>query len=322
MSVSFDRSLTVRFFTRAFPDSLDIRGVQDVSELRVEFDINITAEPEPNYANIRVFNLSEQSRDKILNEFWKLQIYGGYKGFTEYTDFEKNLGIYPGELLFFGDMTRVKNRRAGTEWVTEIEALEGYAELKGLIYSKTWQAGTLIQVILLDICKQTGLSFDPGFTPLRSKLKRAVSYNDATSKILNKICKSFNLQWYVFNGVLEITERAKPLLSALSKYVLMSPDTGLVGSPEITMDEDPQTDTPIGGINATSLLNGKLAPKRLVKFMPTNPMSFAGRYLNAAKKLTGYAVKASGIYVIESVRHYGCNQDGEFNTDIYCPIWG
>jgi len=314
----FNRSLTVEIINEAYTITC--------SDFSIDFDITLTGEAEYNTARISIRNLSEQSRtdiaDTIKKGIRKLKVWGGYTGFsTTMTAMDIDLGFVPGEMLFYGDLVKIKNRKEPLGWITEIEALDGYDSIKQLSYVKTWKAGTPIQAILLDMCGSIGLPIDPGFLPLTQVLKKSASYNDPVSTVLNKICKAFNLKWAIIHGVLEINNKDTPLLSAATQVVKLTPDTGLIGSPELMVDESPESGEPTGSIIATSLLNGKLIPKRPVLILPTNPMSFAGIELAKQKRLSGFNVAAKGIYLIDTVHHSGNNRSGQFHTEITCPIW-
>lgn len=113
-----------------------------------------------------------------------------------------------------------------------------------------------------------------------------------------------------------------PVISAGARVVILAPDTGLVGSPVVSIDEDPKAGEPIGSIEAVSLLNPLLVPDFPVSIMPANPMSFAGVKLNTTKKAGGFVAAANGLYRIKNARFTGCNKDGVFHSEISCPIWG
>ena len=309
--LSFNRSLTAEIITEVFTHT--------VKDLRIDFDVTLTSESEANHALVSVYNLSEQSRTTIQNEYKKLRLTGGYSGFA-YSGMDDLLGPI-GEQIFYGDIVGVRSKKIVGGWVTEIEALDGYADLKGLAYVKTWKAGTPVQTILLDICASIGIPFDPGFIPITDVLLKATSYNGPIKRTLDRICKAFNLKWSIKFGILEIADRDMPLLSASTQIVILSPDTGLVGSPEVMIDDDPQKGEPVGNIIVTSLLNGKMIPMRPVQILPTYPSTFAGVKLLKQKKVSGFNVQAKGIYIAENVRHYGSNKAGQFHTEATCPIW-
>jgi hypothetical protein len=287
--------------------------VMPIPDLRIDFDVTLTSESEPNHAEIKIFNLSETSFTTIQTAHTvltpsKLQILAGY-GVTS-------------ELIFFGDVIRFKRSRIAGGSVTEIEALDGYVKLNRATYDVTWPKGTPIQTILMSICATIGIPFDPSFVPLTFVLTKALTFSSTIPKILNRLGKAYGFTWSVQRGILEIANEGSPLLSATSQIVTLSPDTGLVGSPEIIMDDSPKKGDPIGSFTATSLLNAKLLPRRPVKVLPTFPMSFAGMSINKAKKKTGFNVSAKGVYVIGTVRHSGSNRTGQFHSEITCPIMG
>lgn len=298
--LSFDRSLKVEIMTSF--------ALHTITELRVDFDVTMTDQPEPNSAALTIHNLSESSRQMIINDYKGISISAGYGGLAE--------------KFFTGNIVSVKEQRINTGFTLEIQALDGHDDLKKAHFDKAFAAGTPVQSIFAAIAATVGLPFELGFIARPEVLLVGTTFEGSVYRVLNKLCKRFNLQWKVLNGVLEICDKGLPVISAMAEVVLLSPDTGLIGSPQIAMEEDPDKNDPIGHISAVSLLNTKLMPDRIVSIMPATPMTFAGIKLVKEKKTGAFNVKAVGVFRIETARFTGTNKSGSFTTEISCPIMG
>jgi hypothetical protein len=298
MTLQFKRYLTVEIMTNTL--------VYTIADLRIDFDVNLTIHPEPNNANITIYNLSSIIRDSIGSDYRAITISGGY---------DEN-----GIQFFKGNIVKVKNRRIVNGWATEIEALDGHGDITKSRFDRTFAAGTPVQTIIAAICSSIGIPFEMGFIARNNTIICGTTYEGTVFKVLNRLCAQCNLKWSIQGGVLEISDKDAPVLSAMVQYVILSPDTGLIGSPEIAMADEPEKGKPVGYITATSLLNPKLLPDRPVMIAPAQPMTFAGIKLAKMKKAGAFDVKAKGFFRVESARFVGSNKTGGFYTEINCPI--
>lgn len=278
------------------------------TDLRIGFDVNLSTNPEPNHAVFTVVNMAATSRDLISGDFKAVRFSAGYGSEMA--------------LIFSGNISGVKHTRESTGWVTEIEALDGHDELKKAHFDKSFSAGTPLQSIVAAVAATLGLPFELGFVPVNNTIMVGTTYSGTVFKILNDLCAQLNLKWSIQSGILYVSDKDAPPLSVMAQYVLLSPDSGLIGSPVVSIAEDPKETEPIGSIEAVSLLNTQLLPDHPVMIMPTNPMSFAGVKLVRTKKQKAFSVSAKGMYRIERARFTGSNKDGPFHTEISCPIWG
>lgn len=297
--LSFGRQLKIEIMTSLLTHT--------ITDLRVDFDVTMTDKPEPNTANLTIHNLSKMSRDVIINDYKGISVSAGYG---------------TAQKFFTGNIVQIKEQRNPTGYTLELSALDGHDDLKKARFDKTFAAGTPVQSIFASIAATVGLPFELGFVPRGEVLLVGTTFEGNVTKVLNKLCKRFNLRWKVLNGVLEISDADLPVFSALAQIVILTPDTGLIGSPQISMEESPEKGEPVGYINAVSLLNTKLLPDRPVQILPANPMTFAGIKLVKEKKAGAFNVNATGIYRIDTARFTGSNKSGSFNTEISCPIMG
>jgi hypothetical protein len=305
---SFKRSVKLEIMTTAM--------VYAISDLRIGFDVALSTDPEPNRATFTITNLSEVTRKALETSATTPSALGAVA-----VRFSAGYAGLPG-LIFAGNVTSVKTTREPTGFITEICAMDGHEEIKKAHFDKSFAAGTPLQKIVAAVAASFGLPFELGFIPANGAIMVGTTYSGSVFHVMNDLCAQLNLKWSIQGGILQVSDKAAPVISAAAQVVILAPDTGLIGSPVVSIDEDPKVGAPIGSIEAVSLLNPLLLPDHPVQILPTNPMTFAGVRLDGTKKIGGYSVKATGTYRIQRARFTGCNLDGDFHSEITCPILG
>jgi hypothetical protein len=281
--------------------------VYTLIDLRIGFDVALSTDPEPNRASFTIANLSADTRTAIESAIG-VRFSAGYGSELA--------------LIFSGVPIAVRNKRESIGWVAEIEALDGHDKIKESHFDKSFTAGTPLQTIVAAVAASFGIPFELGFIPANDTIMVGTTYSGSVFSVLNDLAAQLNLKWSIQGGVLQVSDKNAPVISSATQVVILAPDTGLIGSPVVSIDEDPKENEPIGSIDAVSLLNPLLLPDHPVKIAPTSPMTFAGVKLNNSKKTGAFSVAANGIYRIQRSRFTGCNKDGGFHTEITCPIWG
>ena len=306
MGASFIRSVRLEIMT--------LTQVHIFTDLRIDFDIALSVDPEPNQAAFTIFNLSELTRKSLETSATTPSVIGAVG--------VRFLAGYAGDLslIFAGNVTSCKTTRGPLGFVTEITALDGHEALKKAHFDKSFVAGTPLQAIVAAVAASFGLPFELGFVPVNNSIMVGTTYSGSVYSVMNALCKQLNLKWHIHGGILQVSDKDAPILSAMALMVILAPDTGLIGSPVVSIDEDPKAGAPIGSIEAVSLLNALLLPDHPVQILPASPMTFAGVKLVENKKVGGFVVKATGIYRIQRSRFTGCNLDGAYHTEIVCPI--
>ncbi len=231
----------------------------DLSELRCVFKVKKTVRPEPNTATVQVFNLADPSRH-VLEDASKLvmRLEAGYvdTGTSQ---------------LYLGQVRSAWTTLDGTTSTTTITTGDSEKEIAearihvpigpGVPVAHALQAiakalkvgdGNIAQAIVLLQTKGVAAMFGPG---------RMISGNAARE--LTDICRSARLEWSIQDGQLQILDLNKPLAD---KAILLSPDTGLEGSP--TIDYNATSKGKKGGVyvKAKVRLIPELAPGRKVVF--------------------------------------------------------
>ena len=207
----------------------------DLSKLRIKFSTQKGDVETPNSAEIIVYNLSEDTRNKIEKEFTQVVLQAGYKG---------NMGI-----IFKGNIRQVRrSRENGTDTLVEITAADGDRAYSYATVNKTLAAGST-PADEVAVCQEsfaqkgTGAGHVPelGGQPLpRAK----VMYGPARS-YMRDVADTTHTTWSIQDGKMQMVKKNSYLPG---EAVVLTHETGLVGTPEQTNE----------GIKLRCLLNPRL----------------------------------------------------------------
>lgn len=192
--------------------------------LRVQFRVRKSVKPEPNTAEIKVFNLSASTRDKIRKHGAEVILSAGYDGSAA--------------VVFQGDARTIDHVREGAEWITKIACGDGERAYQWARFSDSFAPGTSIVDVIKAAAKALGIgtgNLDQvlgSANNLRGNLTQFANGYTAHGKASNefdKLCRTAGLTWSIQNGTLQVLPARG---AAAGQAVLLTPETGLIGSPE------------------------------------------------------------------------------------------
>lgn len=225
-----------------------VSGLAD-SGLRVAFDIHRTLKNEPNKAEIKVWNLAEETRAFLeVDDEIPVQIEAGYASTS---------------LLFLGNLKTASSESDGVDTITTVSSGDGEKALRKARVSISFPRGTPIKSVIDQLAAVFDLT--PGnlatllytFQGGGSSFINGGAFHGSAAWELTRLLRSCGKEWSVQNGEIQILDRDKTLLG---EAVLLSTATGLVGSPSIKTDAK----TKKKYLNATMLLASEVAPGRLL----------------------------------------------------------
>ena len=251
----FNRCVAVSFG----PKGAESQGVK-ISGLRTSFEVTKTSETTPNTAKISIYNLSPEHRAMLeTDEDLGVILEVGYGG---------NI-----EELFAGDIKRAATQKQtmhkleslaiatvnqGPDRVTTIEATSGQIVTERATLDKSYAAGTGYLTALRDVINSIGainidtqdaLDFLGSVTDKLAQTGMVLS--GMATKHMNKLAEALGLEWSIQDNTLQIITRGS---KTTEEAVLLTPQTGLIGSPIWKKD----------GIEFTALINPKIRPGRAV----------------------------------------------------------
>jgi hypothetical protein len=237
--------------------------------LRVSFSIEKTGDATPNALDLAIYNLSADSRAWIAKKGMAVMVDAGYAD--------------PGaKLLYSGTLERVSHSKEGPDWVSRIESADGVAAHRSIILAESFGPGTTEASIVRAVADKLGVTVGELKGLSDTKFGQGRQLTGPAGRELDALCRSRGLRWSIQDGVLQIL----PLAQALNlEAVVLSAETGLVGSPDKTER----------GVKMVSLLQGGINPGRLIKLESRN---------------------IKGLYIAEKVTHSGDSHGRDWYTTI------
>jgi len=309
--------MTTRLFGRSWYVSI---GDVEITDLDIEFSVFKSIKREPNKCSLKVFGLSEATRQRIESQL-------------DYVTTSRTVPKPPGSATTGNEpqTTRIETRslRAGRPW---IELKAGYGPTPNtLFFGQTGAQGIVTQADGVDVAMlieakdggesyqraRINQSFAAGST-VEDVLRASVSAlgigegnlsdfatnlaltNGTTQFVtgytasgpardtVDSIIRGAGLRWAIQNGVLTIRRRGQPLQV---EAVLLSPETGLIGSPTV----DPQ-----GIVTAVCLIQTGIDPGRKVHL---KSRQFDGGYQVRSVTYTGSTTEEDWTATLTLVKY-------------------
>lgn len=218
--------------------------------LDVAFSIERSLKPEPNTAEIQVWNLNANHRSQLeetkgeAGQRVPVSVEAGYEG-----------GF---ATLFVGTMRTVFTAREGPDLVTTFQTGDGEKEYQRSRINLSIAPATPNASIMQQITKALGIgegniaTATPFLLSAPLLLPQGGVLSGSASQIMTRVAQSLGFEWSIQEGALQLLQARSPVAAAA---VLLTPATGLVGSP--SMDNE-------GILTAQALLIPDLFPGRLL----------------------------------------------------------
>jgi hypothetical protein len=246
-----------------------------ITELDVSWDIvKSKKKDEHNSCSLNIYGLSADSRAQIEALSLKPKKDGLQSGNIR-VEIEAGYETTGTSLIFRGDLRTAVSSRQGSEIVTTIEGEDGGRSVLRARIAKSFGAGTDYAAAVKACASAMGVGLgnlaDVTAT-IRHVYKSGLVLSGNASDSLRKVLRPLGLTYSIQNGVLQLQRAGAPLNT---QAVLLSQDTGLVGSPERDAN---------GIVTATSLLIPELIVGGVVVF---NTKDLKGAYQIQRANLTG-----------------------------------
>ena len=268
-------------------------GTYDLSRLRVTFKVKSSLKPEPNTADVSVYNLSDNHRAAFeVSGPLVMRLQVGYGQNTHQ--------------IFLGEVRTCFTEVQGPDKITKFASGDGEQAILGtrirVTYGNQVQIGTCIQDIANVLGVGAGnLSYAVSQLQnrgLTSIYPRGIALSGNAWKELTTICTSCGLECTIQDGALLILEQGQALAG---DAVRLASDSGLEGSP--TADND-------GTVNCVARLIPELRPGCKVQIE-----SFG---LGASPGLLSRGRIGRGVFRIYDAEYAGDTHGGDWNVSLGC----
>ena len=235
---------------------------------RISFKIEKDASSTVNKAEIRIYNLTSASRGLAENPQNIIELFAGY-------------GKEP-KLLFRGNPSRVISSVGGPDSVTVFEVGDGLKSFQDSRVDVSFKQGTPVTDVFQTLTNAMGLDKGEQKDIPQKAFVSGLSLSGPVRDHMDYLTGKLDLEWSIQNGAVQIIPKGK---STSQTAFLLSPETGLIGSPN-KKDK---------GLEVVSLLQPEINPGRVVEIQ--------SKFVN-------------GQYRVEKVSHEGDTDDTAWFTRI------
>lgn len=280
-------------------DTVSTQGIE-VTDLRVSFKIRKSLKKEPNTCEISVWNLNESTRAAVQKKNLIVVLEAGYEGALAQ--------------LFSGNARYVDQVGEGPDWCTRIQCGDGERAYQYRRVNLSFAKGTRVADVVSRVADALGVP-QTGLEKLKSAVTdQFVKGYTASGKVsdeLDHLLKSRGFEWSIQDGQLQIlpTGQATP-----DTAVLLTPKTGLIGSPEHGNPERKipagQIDPSAAGFNITAT---KVTGPSVLKVKSLIQPGF-----KPGRKVEVRAETVKGVFRIQTVEHEGDSFGGAWYSLLEC----
>lgn len=230
------------------------------SPLHISFSIERTDSQTLNTSKITIWNLSQKHINTLMRDNCQIILNAGYGN-----------GM---PCIFKGTVTNAVTELDGADRATEIEAVDGFAEVKDtyitLSYRGSVDTHTLIEACAENLGMSVVYSSSAVVKAKQTKLSSGYSEVGSAKNVLTKVCTLAGLRWTIQNGVLQVQKTGESVSNAVHR---ISPETGLIGVPKkiynsaVTSGEDTGStlQDSLFGYEVVYFMNGNINVNDLVK---------------------------------------------------------
>jgi hypothetical protein len=232
------------------------------NSLDLSFSVVRSLKPEPNTAEIQIWNLNEDNRSALED---KGTLPGSVaKGepppkpppgiaCTIEAGYEEQTA-----LLYSGTLRVAYTTREGADLITTLSAGDGEKEYQRSRVNLSIAKGTPNTSVLEQVQKALGINAGNLSTAAAALASAPILFpqggvlSGSASQIMTRVAQSLGFEWSIQEGALQLLQNAEPLAATAT---LLTPSTGLVGTPSID----------VGGIlTAQALMIPDIFPGRLI----------------------------------------------------------
>jgi hypothetical protein len=201
-------------------------GTVLVHNLRVSFIIDKSAEPEPNTAEITVWNLARNTRSLLKEQIpLYVKLVAGYVG--------NESQMFEGDIAPDG----ISSVKDGTEWVTTFRGGDGLEAYRTARIQESFKKGTAIVPIIKKAAQSMGVGIGNAIEKISqgdvsgalTEMVEGATMSGPTPRELDRLLASTGYTWSIQDGKLQIVEKDGRIYREVPH---LTPDTGLIGSPE------------------------------------------------------------------------------------------
>jgi hypothetical protein len=238
-------------------------GDKQIDALRVEFKVTRTLSATPNPLELTISNLSADTRAKLQPKGAVVELVAGYKGTAE--------------LIFRGDVRTIDHLRRGSEWATKILSGDGERAWNSARINESLAPGAKMSDAIMRSVSAFGINAGNavrevaagGFRGGLDQFSSGVVLHGPVKDVLGGLLESAGLDWSIQDMQLQLL---RPGAVTEEQAILLSPETGLIESPETGAPDQKGNTT--GITKMRSLLQPGMRPGRQIRLQSFSKSGF------------------------------------------------
>lgn len=272
----------------------------ELSDLRVIYNIRRGDLQTPNSARLRVFNVSETTKQRIQREFTRVVVQAGYGG---------NFGI-----LFDGTIKQVRRGRASqTDTYLDITAADGDSAYNFAVVNTTLSAGSTEADHVAAACTAMNpYGVTQGYLPELPKnpLPRGKVMFGMAREFMRWKARTLQSVWSIQDGKLIMVPETSYMPGEIP---VITSETGMIGMPEQTQN----------GIQIKMLTNPSVKVGTLIQIDNASVQRYEYS-LNIGQQAQNERIEQQaklqddGFYYVMVAEHDGDTRGNDFYTDVIC----
>lgn len=266
-----------------------------LEKLRVAFSINKTNSYSSNTANVRIWNLGPDNRNRIRDVGDQIRLFAGYA-------FESGP-----ELLFVGNTTQSMHIFEQPDIITVLDAGDGEIELNNILVTVSFSGKTPVRTVIQEIANRMGLTIVDFAETENLIYDQGFKASGKASVVLQKACEKLGLFASVQNDNLVILgingSTSKPPHE-------INENTGMIGIPQRYIDKKMflyQQRPKAGDLVQSPVIQPGWKVRTLLK-----PQILPGDRV----RLRSTKLDINGLFVVIAIRHEGDNYGPIFESQL------
>lgn len=206
-------------FFQTLPNGLE------VTQLRIQAQVEKHVDKEPNTCKIKIYNCSEQTRAFLEAKPLTIRLDAGYNGILKY--------------VFTGDLRIGYTEFSGATAITHLELADGDRAYRYAQVTKTYGRGTRLIQAVKDAAASMGLGLSATILnnpDLQVQLSAGRTVDGYTRDELTTLLQDYGYRWSIQEGKLTILRDGQ---LKDNEAILISQDTGMINSPTFITPEKP-----------------------------------------------------------------------------------
>ena len=270
----------------------------EITNLRIQFDIQKTSDKNPNNSKIKIWNLKKSTRQEIEKPNTRCLLYAGYK---------EDAGPV---LIFSGSVTYTFTKFEPPDIITEMDLGDGVQEIRDTTISVGYGKNVKSKQIFNDVAKKMEVSLTMPNDIEDREWKNGLSYYGSARTLLDKTAKASNLEWSIQNGVLQVIEAG---MVTTRQGIEISSSSGMVGSPD-SEREDKAESKGEKGKSSKSDKGKSTEPKQQWDGWKVKTLLLP--MLNPGDRVLLNSRAVDGVFRIEELTHTGDSHEGDWQTEL------